>query len=285
MINEHKYITLSDGTEIYTEILETGNPVWVIALHGVGEHLGRHNYLPELLGHDFNIFQFDLRGHGKSRGRRVYIEDFHQYYKDLLELIYELKKIYKMKRYVIFGHSMGGLITSGFMQQYAPQDFYPERVFINAPPVNVPGVLGELVRLSPKNLTEILSEIPVSLKVSFGVDLKKLSHDPLVCENYLKDELNSTSLHTKLLLELVKASKEVYAKPIRIKCPAFCTVGTDDAVVSYKDIKDYFNFVEKGFRFKEFPGGYHELHNEVDKFRKPYLSFLKSTMLETLYSS
>jgi alpha-beta hydrolase superfamily lysophospholipase len=41
---------------------------------------------------------------------------------------------------------------------------------------------------------------------------------------------------------------------------------------------DYFNNIEKKAQIKVIEGGYHELHNEIEKYRKPYLNFLRQSL-------
>ena len=77
MIKENRFIQLRDGIKIHSQIKEVGGPLWIVFTHGLGEHLGRHNYLHGLFSNNFNIFQYDLRGHGRSEGKRAYIKDFH----------------------------------------------------------------------------------------------------------------------------------------------------------------------------------------------------------------
>ena len=56
MFMDKKFLKMKDGTEIFVSIKESGSPVWIIATHGVGEHMERHKYIPELFGHDLIFF-------------------------------------------------------------------------------------------------------------------------------------------------------------------------------------------------------------------------------------
>ena len=67
MIKEQKQIVMRDGIKINCQIHEGGQSVWIIGVHGMGDHMGRHDYLMELFSSDFNVFQYDLRGHGEVR--------------------------------------------------------------------------------------------------------------------------------------------------------------------------------------------------------------------------
>lgn len=283
MFMEEKKMKMRDGVELFVKIKEMGSPVWIIATHGIGEHHGRHAYIPELFGHDFNIFQYDLRGHGKSDGKKAYVEDFALYMEDLKEIIRFLSDKYRMGRFILFGHSMGALITCSFMQNYVENEHYPERVVVNAPPVGAHGLLDHLLKVLPMGFFKGAVNLPYSIPIKGLVDLKSLSHDPKVQELYVADELNALGLHSKLIFELVKTSKETFSRPLRIRCPAFVTYGSSDRVVGAKPIAEYFSMVDKSFNVKVIDGAYHEIHNEIEKYRKPYFEHLKSVINEVLF--
>lgn len=40
----------------------------------------------------------------------------------------------------------------------------------------------------------------------------------------------------------------------------------------------YFTEVEKNAQLKVFEGGYHELHNEIEKYRQPYINYLRQSL-------
>ncbi len=285
MFMDKKFLKMRDGAELYVQIKESGSPVWIIATHGIGEHMGRHNYIPELFGHDFNIFQYDLRGHGRSTGKRAYIDDFALYMEDLKEIIRFLGEKYRMDRFVLFGHSMGALISCAFIQNFVEDSRYPERFIINAPPCGADGVLGKIVKILPPSFFKGVCEIPYSLPIGGLVDLDYLSHDPHTKEDYLKDDLNSLKLQSKLVFELMKTAQDTFARPLRSKCPSYVTLGSADRVVGSKDVIDYFTNVDKSFNFKIIDGAYHEIHNEIEKYRKPYFDHLKNIFGEVLYKA
>lgn len=285
MFMDKKFLKMRDGAELYVKVKESGSAVWIVATHGIGEHMERHNYIPEMFGHDFNIFQYDLRGHGRSTGRRAYVEDFAQYMDDLKEIVQFLKDKYRMEKHVIFGHSMGALISCSYIQNYVDERNYPSRLIINAPPIGADGVLGTLMKVLPHKVLQLACEIPVTIPLGNLVDLKYLSHDQRVKEDYIRDELNSQKIESKLLFEMMKTSQQTFSRPLRSKCPSFVTVGSGDRVVGNKETIDYFTSVDKSFNLKVFDGAYHEIHNEIEKYRKPYFEHLKATMYDALLKS
>jgi alpha-beta hydrolase superfamily lysophospholipase len=276
-------ISTRDGVKLYTETLEHGSKHWLIVTHGIGEHLGRHSYMNNLCGHDVNVFQYDLRGHGRSTGEKAYVGDFENFLTDLEDCIKYLKEKYSMEKFTLFGHSMGGLITCAFAQKYFSDDLKPEAVIVNAPPVGIPGGLGKVVDMIPGSFFHKLAGFKPSIPLGGMVDLKYLSHNPQVIEDYVADEFNHMKLHSKLLIELVKTSKDVFSRRLNTGVPSFCSYGTEDGIVNVQDLEHYFTKVEKNFVLTPVEGAYHEIHNELDKYRKPYLDYLKDVIHSVVY--
>src|SRR4051812_9194551 len=203
MNNEYRDIISFDGTILKCLIRESGNSQWLIVSHGLGEHSERHEFILKLFSQNFNIAIYDLRGHGKSGGKRAYVEDFKIFSKDLQSVIDYLKKDFSMSKFSLFGHSMGGLITADYLQNMAKDDFYPQKVFLSSPAVAAPGLMGPIFANAPRLIFEGLTKAP-TIPLQGILDLKKLSHDSRVYENYVKDELCQLKIQSKLFLEVLK---------------------------------------------------------------------------------
>jgi alpha-beta hydrolase superfamily lysophospholipase len=65
-----------------------------------------------------------------------------------------------------------------------------------------------------------------------------------------------------------------------VECQLYVALGTGDSIVNSDLSIDYFTEVEKSAQLKVFDGAYHELHNEVDKWRKPYIRFLRESLTD-----
>lgn len=277
MNNEYRDIISFDGTLLRCLIRETGSSKWLIVTHGLGEHGGRHEWLLKFFSANFNIAIYDLRGHGRSGSKRGWVENFEHYLNDLEAVIQYLKKDFSMTSYTLFGHSMGGLITAAYLQNKASADFYPEKVFLSSPAVAGPGLLGHAFSIAPMFLFDTLIKCP-TIPLQGVLDLKRLSHDGRIYESYVNDELNQLKIHSKLFFEILRMSREVFSRPLRANCPLFVSIGTGDGLVNPKLVISYFTKVEKSTQLKVIEGGYHELHNEIDKFKKPYLNFLRQSL-------
>ena len=67
MFGDSRNIEVDKGIFLNSEIFENGKDEWIVVTHGIGEHLGRHQYLTNLLREKYNICFYDLRGHGEVR--------------------------------------------------------------------------------------------------------------------------------------------------------------------------------------------------------------------------
>lgn len=280
MISEIKQIETIDGEKLHCSIIENGSPKWIIITHGLGEHGDRHKYFYKYFSQYFNICIWDLRGHGESSGRRAYVNDFSDFTNDLDTVLMYLKKEYKLKKYILFGHSMGALITASYMQKKVDPNFYPDKVFLSAPPVAAAGALGKIFEIAPLQMSKGLASINSSLLLGGMLDIKKLSHDARVYEHYISDKLNSLKIETKLLFCLIAESREVFSKPLRVNCELYVAVGTKDVLINPNALIKYFSTIEKNANLFKVEGAYHEIHNEVEKYRKPYIDFLINSLVE-----
>lgn len=284
MIKEVKKLEVRDGETLNLSIIENGSPVWIIVTHGLGEHGARHDYFYNLFSQNFNVCIYDIRGHGDSSGKRAHTESFKDFSQDLGEIISYLKDSFSLKRYVLFGHSMGALVVSSFMQNEVNSEFYPEKVFLSGPPVAGAGKLGKILKLAPMKVMNQLCKLPMTVPISGLIDIKKLSHDPRVYTNYVGNKLNSMAIHSKLFFEILGEGRKVFSRPLRVKCPLYVAVAGDDALIDSKSAIHYFSKVEKNAVLTVFDGAYHELHNEIEKYRLPYFEFLKTSIVESTYS-
>jgi alpha-beta hydrolase superfamily lysophospholipase len=283
VINENKTIVMRDGEKIRCQIHEGGNSIWIIGIHGMGDHLERQDHILKLFSSDFNILQFDLRGHGRSSGKRAYVENFEYFMEDLGEILDYLKRDYKMVRFILIGHSMGALITAGFMQSHVKEDLYPVKVILSSPLVAFTGTFGKILKYSPLKILEKLSSLESGFFFKKPFSENAFSHDPMVYEDFLSDPLVQKEIHTKLLFEMMEASRKIFSRPIRPRCPSYAIIGNEEIIVDIKAFFYYFEMVEKAFQVKIIDGGAHELYNEISRFSIPYFNYLKNICLESLY--
>lgn len=116
-----------DGTRIhYYEAIHPGEKASIVMVHGFSEFFGKHHENAYRFYQDgFSVFFIELRGHGKSehtdqyKDSRVHVNDFEEYVQDLNTFIEQVvKKDSKTKQLFLFAHSMGGAVSTLYLEEY-----------------------------------------------------------------------------------------------------------------------------------------------------------------------
>ena len=84
----------------------------VVLIHGIGEHAGRFARVADHFNKEgIAVVSMDLRGHGRTEGKRGHCAPRAEVLKDIDALIEYTQKLYPGVPLVMYGHSMGGNIT------------------------------------------------------------------------------------------------------------------------------------------------------------------------------
>ncbi len=103
----------------------------VIIVHGLRDHAMRYSGLSETLStHGFAVYAADLRGHGRSGGRRQRLEAMSQLLDDLELVVSQARQDHPGRPLFVFGHSFGGLIATYYASDH-PEDL--AGVILSAP--------------------------------------------------------------------------------------------------------------------------------------------------------
>src|ERR1700712_543737 len=81
----------------------------VILCHGYAEHARRYDHVAQRFGQAGLVtYALDLRGHGRSGGKRVYLKNITEYTADFHHLVGIATAAHPGLKRVVLGHSMGG---------------------------------------------------------------------------------------------------------------------------------------------------------------------------------
>jgi len=154
----------------------------VILVHGLKDHSDRYAATAlKLVEEGYAVHAFDLRGHGRSAGARVYVDDVGDYVADLAIFVERVRAREPNRPLFLFGHSMGGEIATLFTIAKNPD----LRGLVLSGASLKPGksVSGTLIATT-KVLATVWPELPV-----LDLDLEQFSRDPAVVEEGKKDPL------------------------------------------------------------------------------------------------
>ncbi|MDI6619406.1 MAG: lysophospholipase [Clostridiales bacterium] len=247
-----------DGTDLYyvKDMPEQSNAL-VIVIHGLCEHLGRYGYLTDkLTDKNFGVYRFDNRGHGKSGGKRGYVDDFNDFILDADKVVELARTEYPKLPVFMFGHSMGGFITAAYGAKYS--DKLTGQVLSGAAVTDLPA-------FSELKSTRIFERDP-EYKIPNTLS-PLISRDKSVVEAYDSDPLVLKEITAKLAGEVFVNGIDWLSKNITsYKYPCLILHGKNDQIVlNQASIWMYENISSKDKEIKLYKDCFHEILNEKDE--------------------
>ncbi|NVM16706.1 MAG: lysophospholipase [Candidatus Lokiarchaeota archaeon] len=240
-------------------------------VHGFAEHSGRYlNVVNQLTPLGYAIYANDHRGHGRSDGKRNYIDSFDQFIEDEKKLYDLIKKNHQNLPIFMLGHSMGSMIALVFTEKYEP--------LLRGLILSGTGTgAGEGTSKTLKWLVRGLAKIAPKKYINPGLKAEKLSHDPEVVQAYENDPLvNADKITIRLGWELMKFFAKYDPITHSLKLPLLIQCGGEDALIkgSEEALRKAFNMKDKTILI--YDGLYHEVYNEVLEEREKVLNDLSN---------
>lgn len=257
----HQYFTTSTGLRLHLQLDEVDSTrAWVVLLHGLHDHLGRYDHVVGVLNsHGYSVFRYDLRGHGRSGGKQVYVGDFSHYLSDFGEVVERMKPLVGDQPFFVIAQSMGALIAASWILEH-------------------PGVLSGAVftaglfqvnpDISPvlQAMSGLLSRLLPGLR-TVPLDNTRLSRDPAVQVTIERDPLHyKGGIRARTGAELMRASREIKGKLAYWDTPVLLLHGDADALTR-PDASELFHQLARteDKTLKVYPGAYHELFQEINR--------------------
>ena len=248
--------TTKDGLALYTRtwIPDEEPQRGLLIVHGLGEHCGRWDHVARFFAdRGYAVAAFDLRGHGQSEGTRAYADSFNDFVDDVQGIV-ESGLVRTDIPWVLYGHSLGGLVCTYYLSEDRPQ---PDAGILSAPALgaDVPGAL----RLA----AQLLGRVTPKLAMANSIDGEQLSRDEAVGEAYFADPLVYTKATTRLGMEMFAAQDGSHEVIGEIDTPTLVIHGSEDPLVPPAASAPLASVdsVER----KVYPGLRHEMHNEPEQ--------------------
>jgi len=232
----------------------------LLVVHGLGEHSGRYmNVVSHFVPLGYAVYGLDHIGHGKSGGEREMLVRFEDFIEPLVTYHKRVTGWQPGKPVFIYGHSLGGLITSFHLLEHQA-DF--KGAIISAPAVKVPDNISPLVIAIGKVLSTIAPRAGL-----IGLDTFYLSHDKTVVDTCNADPLVfHGKMPARLCAEMLRAMSRVTAEAGKISLPLFILQGSGDKIVDPAGaLMLYEKAGSKDKTLKIYEGLYHEVHNELER--------------------
>ncbi|MBN2299199.1 MAG: lysophospholipase [Deltaproteobacteria bacterium] len=256
-------LTSGDGLSLFWKAwLPDGSPKAALhIIHGYAEHIDRYqNVIDELVPAGYVLFGNDHRGHGRSDGKRGYVNSFQEFLED--EKLFRaevIKRKFPGIPYFILGHSMGSLIAMNFVEQ-DPDD---TRGLILSGTGSGPGPeIGKALLY----LTKILSGILPGISVKSPLPPEFISRDPDVVKAYKEDPLVYNVITPRLAEQMNTYTTIGADNAGKIKVPVLIQYGSIDTSFSGQErLYDLIGASDK--TIKRYDGLKHEVYNELPEDR------------------
>lgn len=250
-----------DGTRLHAVIWNAeGPPTGVIAMvHGIGEHIRRYDHVAAHMNRSrYAMLGFDLRGHGRSEGRRGDAQKYEILMDDIDVLMGNAGTKFPGVPCFLYGHSMGGNLVLNYMLRRKSR--------VTAAVVTGPGLkpasLGSRFKLF---WGHVLRFAAPGLLVSNEVEPRYLSRDTDVVKKYISDPLVHDRVSIRLALGLIDAGAWAMQHAGNFSQPLLLLQGGADRIVDVQTNLDFAKRAGPECRLKVWPGLYHEIHNEPEK--------------------
>jgi alpha-beta hydrolase superfamily lysophospholipase len=234
----------------------------LLLVHGLGEHSSRYFPLVEKLNAaGVSIFTFDGRGHGKSvQGKpTAYFDSYEDYLKDIDALFGKVKSYVPGVPAFLYGHSMGGGLVAAYVLDFKPE---AAGVILSSPAIKeAEGTSKLLIAIGG-----IMSKYFPRFK-ALKLDASKISRIPGEVEKYLNDPLVYTDpIPARTANELLLMMRSIQKRANEFDLPVLLIHGSADGLTNPKGSEILAEKARsKDKTLKIFPGGYHELINDLDR--------------------
>ena len=248
----------ADGTELFGRHWAADAPKAVMALvHGYGEHCGRYEHMAaHLNSKDISVVTLDLRGHGKSAGKRGVILNYDNFRQDLAALLAQTRSLYADVPLILYGHSMGGeLVLDHGMQGVDNMPIIASAPFLT-PAEPIPAALRFVVKI----MTKILPRGTVTQPID-GTKISSLEAEQSL---YVNDPLNHGIMGFRLARAMVEMGEGLMEKASEWDRPLLLIHSKADQLTAFES-SAAFAAAAKQVDFHAFETPEHEMHNDTSR--------------------
>jgi alpha-beta hydrolase superfamily lysophospholipase len=256
-----------DGTELFYQSWSPDGPTSAsrptfVVTHGIAEHSEAYDrFAWAMAGRGYDVIAWDLRGHGRSPGKRGYVEDFNLFSTDLADFFAFLAVNGRLEApYFSLGHSMGGLIA--IRCAMAGGSAGAAALCLSSPLLGVALAVPPLKDLAARVLGRIWPTITLQNEIRY----EDLVHDPKLIAAYGADPLRQDKISPSLYLGMLEAIALANARAADLRGPLFLQIAGREKIVSRPAMEDW--FARSGASPKKsalYPESLHEIYNDLER--------------------
>lgn len=234
----------------------------VLITHGISEHSECYDHMAKALADKgWMTFVWDLQGHGKSQGKRGYIENFMDFSRDLNSVVKKIKQNEKLptSNFHLVGHSMGGLITLCSLLSEKPPRI--QSVTLSNPALGLAMEVPKIKEIASQWLNQIWPTFTMENEIRYHL----LSRDPAMLPTYEKDPLRHRKISAPLYLGMVEAMDFVKKNIHKLQVPVHMQVAGKDQIINPQANLDLYKNIQCEKKLDLYEESFHELYNDLNK--------------------
>jgi alpha-beta hydrolase superfamily lysophospholipase len=246
------------GVQVSYRAWEVAEPVGIVlCVHGLGEHAGRYGGLARALEPlNLSLFAVDMRGHGRSQGKRGHVSELSDLLRDLDRLRHRAGAEDPDRPLFLIGHSLGGLVVGRYAEAFAPEGL--RGVIFVAPYVDVDMEVPGWKR----RLGALADRISPALTMDNGLNVTELFRREADRVAYTDDPLVHRRISARLWGEMQRESGLLISDAPRLRVPVLLQLAGDDTVVSNAATREFASRLTQP-EIKEYSEAYHALLHDT----------------------
>jgi alpha-beta hydrolase superfamily lysophospholipase len=228
----------------------------ILLLHGLSDHGGRFTLVAESFANEGYVFVApDLRGNGKSDGKRGHFDSLDQMMSDINFLLQDCRKSHPGIPVMLYSQSMGGNLAINYALRF-PGEI--ECVVASSPWLRLTKPPSAPVQWAASMLIKMFPD----LAIPNGLKAKDLCHDEAACKAYSTDPLNHGKVSLSTFFNIKNSGEWAIKNASTLKIPLLILHGDADPITSFTASQQLQQNANSLLTFLPFKGLFHELHNE-----------------------
>ncbi len=229
----------------------------VMLVHGLGEHVGRYDHVAAALTKaGYTLAGSDLRGHGKSGGRRGHTPSYEALLDDIASFTVEIEKRHPGQPLFLYGHSLGANLVLNYAMRRKSQLLG----------VIASGPWLELAFEPPAwklMMGRLMNRIYPAFSQYNELKSSSLAHDWSVANAYDNDFLVHNRISARTFITMYELGLWALEHAAEFPLPVLLLQGGEDQIVSPAATQKFAERAGDKATLKVWDKMFHEVHNEA----------------------